>query len=339
MRPVERSTRIDNPSAVQRDEIAAIAARGELAIVQFSRPCYDMALLEALDALCLEFGEHIEMRFYGHPVDCGVVAMLAQVQRLSLDCLRTVKNFTALRTLARLTRLSIGIEELEAPDFLAWPNLHCLTHLTLAGAGRPRVDLDHLRHFRRLHTLSLHGHTKNIAALGEVVSLSDLTLNIAGATNIAFINALPRLARLGFMLGGRANLDELTACPIEELEIVRVKGFERLDRLDRFPRLRRLDVADQARLTQLSIDAQLSALSYLRITSSKAFTRLDGLHLLPNLETLWLYRTALDFDALFAQPLPARLQKVGFFTGRSRADAALRLRLEQMGYYDGLARH
>jgi protein phosphatase 1 regulatory subunit 7 len=336
MRATERCIRID-PATWDDEEIGVIVGRGDLVVVQFSQADYDAASLDALDARCRQFGERIEVRFYGHAFDCKMLARLPQVRRLSLDCLDTVGNFTALQELEHLEHLTVGIFEFEEPDFLAWPNLHDLTGLTLGSTRRADINLDHLRHFRQLRQLFVGGHTRNIAALGSVSSLSDLTLRIPGTTSIAFINTLPQLTRLAFILGGRSNLDELATCPIEELEIIRVKGFERLDRLTRFPRLQRIDIEDQLRLTRLSIDAELPDLARLRIVNCKAFAQLDGLHLLPHLGTLWLHSTALNFDELFGQQMPGRLQRVGFYTGRTRADAALRLRLEHMGYQVGLS--
>lgn len=337
MRQVQRSTRIENPTALDATDIRPLVARGERVIVQFSRPGYGGPLLASLDALCMEFGEELEVRFYGHTVDLGMLASLPHVQCLSLDCLDSVTNFAALQGLGQLARLHIGILELEEPNFLCWPNLHGLTHLTLNETRRAHFDLRPLENFRQLRRLFLSGRMKNMSAIGGLPVLSDVTLNIAHTASIAFVNELPALRALKFILGGRANLDELLASPLEELEIVWVKGFERLDRLERFPHLRRLSIDQQARLTRLVIDTEMPAMEELRIVDCKQFAQLNGLHGLTGLQTLWLYRTALDADTLLAQPLPGQLQTLGFYTGRTRADEALRLRLDRMGYGKGVS--
>jgi hypothetical protein len=336
---VQRQTRITNPAVLDPGEIRALVDRGDHVVVQFSQPGYDAALLSSLDALCRQCGDQVEVRFYGfggETFDCAVLASLPQVRSLTLDC-RSVVNLDVLQQLDHLLRLHVGIVDIEEPDLLSWPSLHGLTHLGLGETRRPHFDLRPLAQFRQLRRLFVVGHANNIDAIGSLSALTDLTLRIPHTVSVAFVNELAALRSLRFILGGRANLDELRESPIEELEIIRVKGFERLDRLERFPRLRRLVIEDQLRLTQLSIDHELPALEELRILGCKKFARLDSLGKLSGLKHLRLYGTAVDFDTLIAQPLPAPLDIVGFYTGRSRADEALRLRLQQMGYREGLS--
>ena len=336
---MQRQPLINNPAILDPAEIRTLVEHGERVVVQFSKPGFDAALLAELDALCRQYGDAIKVRFYGfhgQEFDCSVLSGLPNVRDLTLDSY-AVANFSALQRLENLQRLHVGIFELKAPDFLSWPNLQGLTHLGLGGTKRAHFDLRPLEQFQDLRRLFVDGHTKNIDATGSLPALADLTLKIAHTASIAFVNRLAALRSLTFILGGRVNLDELDDCPIEELEIIRVKGFEALDRLERFPRLRRLLIEDQLRLTQLSFDREMPALEELRILGCKKFARLDGLGQLSGLKHLRLYGTAVDFDALFGQPRPAPLEIVGFYTGRSRADEALRLRLQQMGYWDGLS--
>ena len=332
-------TRIDNPVALDPAEIRTLIEQGEEVIVQFSRPGFDAALLAELDTLCRQYGVAVGVRFYGShrpEFDCGVLASLPNVRNLTLDCY-SVANFNALQQLEHLQRLHVGIFELGVRDFLSWANLQGLTHLGLGETRRAHFDLRPLEQCQELRRLFVSGHTKNIEAIGSLPAMADLTLKIAHTASIAFINRLAALRSLTFILGGRANLDELDECPIEELEIIRVKGFERLDRIERFPQLRRLVIEDQLRLTRLAFDREMPQLEDLRILNCKKLASLDGLGKLSALKHLRIYGTALDFDTLIAQPLPAPLEIVGLYTGRSRADEALRLRLQQMGYWDGLS--
>jgi protein phosphatase 1 regulatory subunit 7 len=336
---MQRQTLINNPVTLDPAEIRTLVEHGEQVVVQFSQPGFDAVLLDELDALCRQYGDAIRVRFYGfhgQEFDCSVLSGLPNVRNLTLDSY-AVANFSALQRLENLQRLHVGIFELKAPNFLSWPNLHGLTHLGLGGTRRAHFDLRPLEQFRDLRRLFVDGHTKNIDAIGSLPALADLTLQIAHTASIAFVNRLAALRSLTFMLGGRVNLDELEDCPIEELEIIRVKGFEALDRIERFPRLRRLLIEDQLRLTQLSFDHEMPALEDLRVLNCKQFVRLDGLGKLGALKHLRIYGTALDFDTMIAQPLPAPLEIVGFYTGRSRADEVLRLRLQEMGYWDGLS--
>ena len=50
------------------------------------------------------------------------------------------------------------------------------------------------------------------------------------------------------------------------------------------------------------------------------------------LEELRIARTALDFDALLAEGLPPQLRSAALYSGKSRADASLRKRLDALGY-------
>ncbi|MCC2960348.1 hypothetical protein LK540_07880 [Massilia sp. IC2-278] len=330
---MQRITRIDSPDSIDRNAIHSLIEGGEHVVIQFAHASQaDGALLQELNAACREFGDALEVRFYSHPVDCRVLAHLPEVRSLSLDCLQTVSHFDSVQTLQHLARLRIGIYELDAPDFLAWPNLHRLTRLDLGETRRAGFDLQHLRHAMALQRLFLAGHTKNIATVGQLAHMAELTLRLPSKAGIAFVNELRRLRKLALIVGGRTNLDEIVDSPIRELEITMVKGLNALGPLSRFRKLERLSISDQLQITGLDISEEMPALERIRILNCKRFARLDGLALLPRLQALRIFGTALDFDTFMRQPRPPSLKALAFFSGRRKEDAVLRQRLEALGY-------
>src|SRR4051812_45060785 len=126
--------RINDPSAIDRDSIAAILDSGRSPTVQFSRPCYTPALLGQVNQLCIEFGDRLEVRFYGHYANdftAAALAPLRDVRWLSLFGLTSIADSDCLARLPPLTRFSFGVHEFDDPVFLEKLDLTRITHLTL----------------------------------------------------------------------------------------------------------------------------------------------------------------------------------------------------------------
>lgn len=114
-----------------------------------------------------------------------------------------------------LVRMNIGIFRLDVPDFLSWANLRSIADLSLPATRKNNIELKYLSSYRNLVKLFLGGHVRNLDTIGTLLQLTDLSLNLAAAASLTFLNGLPNLRSLRFILGGRANLDEIATHPLE----------------------------------------------------------------------------------------------------------------------------
>ncbi|MCC7703687.1 hypothetical protein IGS59_15670 [Janthinobacterium sp. GW460P] len=327
--------RIHNPPSIDAAALrAAIAADGKV-IVQFGEHFAPEPLLADLDALAAACGAALEIRFYGYhftPFDAAILRDLPHAANLSLDCHTSAVNLQTLGELPHLQRLQLGVYEMQEHDILALENLRTLEYLSLGETRKANIDLAPLRHWPQLAQLHTTGHVKNIDAITALPALTKLSLSqVKSKDDVDFINAMPALAQLRFILGGRASIAHVTAPLLEELEVVRVRGLEDLGDLGRFARLRRLSVEDQIKLAELRL-GENPALASLILRNCKTLERLAGITTLPTLNNLAVYLTQLDIDALLAGGLPAALKHLTLATGKRKRDEEIKAQLAALGY-------
>ena len=335
MRDTPQPQRIHNPASIDAAALrAAIDADGKV-IVQFGEHVDATPLLADLDALAAACGAALEIRFFGHhftPFDAAILRALPHAANLSLDCHTSAVNLQTLGELPHLRRLQLGVYEMQEHDILALANLRTLEYLSLGETRKASIDLAPLRHWPRLAQLHTTGHVKNIGAITALPALAKLSLSqVKSRDEVDFISAMPALAQLRFILGGRASIAHVTAPLLEELEVVRVRGLEDVGDLGRFPRLRRLSVEDQIKLAQLRL-GENPALAWLVLRNCKTLERLHGVASLPALRELAVYLTRLDVDALLADGLPPALRNLTLATGKRKRDAEIKAQLAALGY-------
>jgi len=249
-----------------------------------------------------------------------------------------VQNFGFLKRLQSLSRLNVGIFDATERDFLSWDNLRNLSYLCLVEIRTGSFDLQYLKNYQSLKTLFINGHTKNIEAVKYLSNLDKLSLSIPTKAKIGFINDLPNLRSLKFILGGRENLDEINNYSIEELEIVRVRGFSTFGNLSNFNRLRNLLIEDQIQLETITFNQELPYLTDVKILNCKSLNLIIGLRWLTNLQQLRVYKTNVNFDEFIRQELPEKLKILAFYTTKRKIDEKIAVRLNELGYSDGLNR-
>jgi hypothetical protein len=326
--------RINNPTDVEAKAIDAILARGACPTVQFSEPPYPPGLLKRVNDLCRQFGDALEVRFYDHyedGFDANVLIDLPDVSWLSVDCLLRIQNEATICQLKRLTKLSFGVYWFDDPSFLSRLPLEPLTKLLLSETARKNFDLRPLERCKSLYQFGVTGHRKNLECLGGLPLLTDLTLSSTPKQQkLGFLNKLKPLRSLTLLLGGRVDLQEFSHPLLEELEILRVRGFEWLGPLARFPRLRRLHIEDQIQLHSLAIDNP--NIEELIVGNCKTLESISGLDQLPKLRHLRIYRTKVDLNPLLDQAWPRSMDVLALYCGSERWNAAARAKLDQRGY-------
>lgn len=332
MRPFNR---IDNPKNIDKNFVESELKLGKEVVLQFVDKTYTDKILGDINELCSKFDESLCIRFYGHyssKFDCSVLLKIPNVKCLYIDCLHRADNLQMLKELSNLKSLSIGIYELQDTEILNFDNFKNLTELIVTETKTKAFNLDYLRYFKKLKSLRIGGHTKNIDAVGELSELEFLSLNSVKKVPVNFINKLKKLKTLNFILGGRDNLNEIEENEIENLEIVWVRGFNDLSCISKFPKLKTLKIEDEIQLPKVHFDNIFPDLTDIKILNCKTLETIIGIKNLPKLSSLIIYQTKVDFDNFMEQELPKELKYLGFHTTKSKIDKEIKAALESKGY-------
>ena len=305
-----------------------------MATIQFATPVYSRDLLASLDELCAEFGEQLEVRFYGHyseDFDASVLSALPHVQRLSVDCLTTITNEQEIGKLPVLKGLRFGVFRFDNAAFLGQIDLARLNWLCLVENDKRNFDLAPLATARALHTLFLHGHSKNVEVIADLPELSTLSLSGFPKRNgLGFLNRAPALRALTLILGGRSSIEDFRHADLEELNIIRVRGLESIGSLARFPHLERLRVEDQLQIR--SIDLAGATLREVALANCKNLAELGGLDGLYGLRSFRASQTSLPLDTLVDHAWPPAMEIVALYSGKQKWNDDARAKLDARGY-------
>jgi protein phosphatase 1 regulatory subunit 7 len=330
-----RETRITDPDSIRPDELRSRHEAGEEVIVQFSKPCYSVAMLGQLNELCRHFEDRFKVRFYGHykeGFDCASLQHLPSVRSLSIDSLQAVHNHEAIFLLKNLREFHVGIFLLDFPRFFEAENLRKLRTLFIGETKKKNFDLSLLSKYLQLDRLLIAGHTKNIEAVGSLKSLSWLSLNaVSSSAKLGFVNSLDGLRSLDLILGGRKNINEIEHPRLERLRVIRVLGFDAFDAA-KFPQLQELQIEDQIRLNALEFSSTNGELRRILLLNCKELISVSGLRILPRLYEIRIAMTGVDIDELLSAGLPQTLQIFAFYTRKSIVDRNIRKRLDELGY-------
>lgn len=325
------------PGAVKKAR--QVLSSGGEAVLQFGGLPYPPRLLRRINRLCRKFGKRLEVRFYGHygsQFDFGALEAIPEVANLGTDCLQRATNVEALKDLTQLRRFSFGVHDYDSANLLDLLDPSRIQELLLGENAKRNFDLSRLAQFDGLETLLVEGHTKGIESVAELPSLTRLRLrSTPKKQRLDFISTIPRLRFLQVILGGREDISEIVSSSLEELEILRVRGFAQFPDLANLPALRSLHIEDQLRLTEVTIPSgTTSRLSKLVINNCKKLSKVEGLGHLPGLDHLRFYVTALDLESLIEGGLPESLRVLAFYTARERENARARELLDSLGYAD-----
>jgi hypothetical protein len=334
MRYGQRFTDVTEFSDSTLAQIECDVAKGHVSVIQFSQPIYTPYILARIDDIAHQYGESIQVRFYGHykkVFDARILKSLTNVRHLAVDSLTQIENADVISELPELETLVFGIYEFNAPDFLNTLPLTRLKRLTLMENKKRNLDLRSLESAMNLQELFIEGHSKNIETLSQLKNLSQLVLRSCNAkVSLAFIKRMERLTTLQLILGGRVDLADLESQTLETLEIVQVKGLEKLDGLHKFSSLSALRIEDQPLLQ--SVDVTALSLRRLTITNCKNLSNVIGLNEQNKLEELFVARTALQVETMFEEPWPQSLRCLGLFGKNAKWNTTMTELSKQRGY-------
>ncbi len=327
--------RIGNPEVVTSDDIEKILVKGRRATVQFSDALYSTELLESLNDLCSVFGTQLEVRFfgfYGGSFDASVLAHLPEVRSLSVDCMRHIRNEDEITRLPQLEHLTLGVYELDEPEFLSTLPLERLTLLSISENRKRDFNLAPLGRCGDLKDLYIHGHTKQIATLANLPQVQALRLSgMPKRQELPFVSDMAGLKSLSLLLGGRQSINEVHHPSLEELSIVRVRSLETLGELARFPALRRLHVEDQIQLRSLSISGP--RLNDIKVLNCKNLNQISGLLEQVELTHFRAFRIQHELlEKLLESDWPASAEIVALYANSEKWNKVAREKLDSRGF-------
>ncbi|QRU99041.1 hypothetical protein HH203_18555, partial [Pseudomonas protegens] len=181
-----------------------------------------------------------------------------------------------------------------------------------------------------LHTLSLSVQSHHLDVLSQCPGIRHLDLHrMPAKTPLGMVAGMTGLHSLSVTFGSREQMPELRNPQVKELEIMRVRGLNRLD-LDGFPLLEVLKIEDQAQLSQLDLGGapQLRKMSLINL---KTLGELSGLKT-SNIADLRIIKAPqLDLLALIDSHLPASVQHLKLLSGKRAVDKQLDARQQQLG--------
>jgi hypothetical protein len=330
-----RIQRIDRPKSIDERQIARFLSNGANTVVlQFSGDSdYGPRLLEELNGACKLFGEKLNVRFYGHyssKFDCGWLRYLPDVRSLNLDCLTSVSNVHEIDRLEHLEEFGFGVFESELPDLLRFSSLLGIRRLILAESRKNNIDLAPLAQYERLQVLFLNSHTRNIETLGRLNGIKKLSLgSMPKKQPLNFVGAMSGLLSLTLILGGRESLHALAHSGVRHLEVLRVRGFTKID-LSLFPQLEKLCIEDQLQFECLELKPT-TMLRWLSIWNCKNFRELGGLSGVRHLEYLFVGKTSIDPEVVFSTA-PKSLKNLAVSGYSKRKADEMNARIESLGY-------
>ncbi len=328
--------RITDPVTVERDVVNAIVKSGRAPTIQFSKPGYTPELLRAVNRLCSEFEDGLEVRFFGHyhgQFDASVLTELQAARWVSVDCLTAISNEEHIGKLPLLNRLSFGVYKFDKPGFLATINVSNLRQLSLGETAKRNFDLTPLEGGRLLQTVFLEGHTRNVEVLSSLPRLQNLTLRaFPNRKDLKFLSDSVGLRSLTLVLGGRSSFGEFHHGSLEELILIRVRGLESIGSLARFPSLQTLHVEDQLQVQSINLAG--APLRRFFLLNCKGLAAIDGIDSLSDLVHVRVSRTKLDLEALANRDWPASMRLLALYSSSQKWNEATRAMLAQRGYQE-----
>ena len=251
-------------------------------VVQFSEPLSDSDYQKL--AAFLQQYPGVSLRAYGSFEfrDLEFLSYFGEVRKVQIDAWK-VESFDGLGYLS---------EQLE---FLG------------LGNTKKTLSLAVLKRFQHLKELYLEGHRKDIAVVGTLLHLEQLTLRSVRMPDIRFLEPLQKLWWLALKLGG---IRDLTALPrigrLKYLELWMIRALEDLSPIADVGTLQYLFLQDLRRVTHLPDMAGLRSLRRVHLQNLKGLTDLRALLSAPSLEELLVLESPQlkvdDFRGLVGHP-------------------------------------
>ena len=327
--------RFQNPTSIEALDVDPAIAAGETVVIQFSHNCYTEQLLESIDALCIRHSDQLSVRFYDHRqsgFDANVLSKLPNIQQLALECWSTNQSLEIITSLEHLTNLAIGAFELDDKEMLSKLPIQNLTSLSIGPTRKRNIDLSALAACRKLKSLGIAGHSKNIDSIASLSELSKLALgSIKKQVNFTFINELKSLLSLSIAFGSRDSIEELDNPYVTDIELLRVRGLSELGPMKRFTKLANLRIENQPKITQIDFTKLNQQLGQIVIVDCKGLSELLGFSQLRHVDNILIVSESIDLAKLIDNNFPSKVNNATLTSRNDKMNEQIRARLHSMG--------
>jgi len=246
--------------------------------------------LDRIQQSCARYGARYLVRFYDHvdsEFDASILDQLSEIRSLKIDVNCEITHPEAVGRLPNLERLGLAPRGKTPSDILELMDVARLTSFTLGETSTPPIDLSPLAKAKSLRTLRLLAQGKNIEAIGECISLLELSLHPPKNVSLDWVNRLQQIEVLKFSLGSLQSMEAVGPLPnLKDLSFNEVRLLETLGDLQRFPALRRLQTSYQPRLKKLYVGSGNVALEHITVDGIDC---IHGFTELPALKSLWSF--------------------------------------------------
>jgi internalin A len=243
----------------------------------------------------------INFRTYAHyfvkSVDLDFLRHYPFLRKFTAD-VHTLKDISGLRFAPHLRELGIHgyrLDDLSGLEFVPQK----LERFSFGQTKTKKHSLAFLQRFRRLQSLFIEGHTKDIDAIGALSELQDLTLRSITLPDLRCLRPLKQLLSLDIKLGGTKDLGLLPQIGrLRYLELWLIKGLCDLAPVANISTLQFLFLQALRNVKRIPSLAKLEKLRRLHLQQMKGLVDLRPIAAAPALEDLIVYEMRhLEADA------------------------------------------
>jgi hypothetical protein len=279
------------------------------------------------------------VQFSSLPPESELEQLGAFIERHPEVAIRAYGGYDGSITDVEFLRHFRGARHVAIDALLRLQSLEGLRHLSddleslVLGQTKRRFSMGPLRRFRRLRTLYIEGHRKDIEVVSELADLQDLTFRSLTLPNLQILVPLRRLRALDIKLGGTTDLTPLSEMKqIEYLELWMIRGFSDLSEVSGLTRLRYLFLQALKQVSSLPDLSSCARLERIDLLTMKGLTDLRPLRGAPRLRDLELVdMPQLRWEHLEPLVDHPTLQALRLGTGSKKRNAEFGARL---GYPD-----
>ena len=322
-------TRAEVAEPISSRDVSALAADGEVRVVQASSPLTRRSW-ERLNAELFPRRPELQLRvygFYSSGCDLSFASAMSNVRHFAADCLQHATNVESLAALPALESLSIGIFDLESFGVLEHVGAG-LTRLSLGATRSRKPSLAPLRRFVGLRELYLEGQQKEIEVLAQLDALEDLTLRSIYTPDLRHLAGLGRLRSLDVKLGGIRDFSALRELgALAYLELWQIRGLGDISVVSDLASLQNLFLQSLPRVASLPRLERCGRLRRIVLQNLRGLRDLSALEWAPALEEFVLLQGEASAPEELAPVLRnPNVARVGAFFGsdaRNRSFAAM----------------
>lgn len=213
------------------EELNNIVNDKEIKYIQVSDRISDSSWMN-ISEIILENRKDIEIRlihFLSDECDLSILKYITNVEKFSIEHIRSVQNLDYIKYLSKLKSFSIGIFNLDSLDCLALLPSD-IQQISISQTKLLSIDLSVLSRFTNLKKLFVENHNKNIEVISELNELTELILRSVKLKNLEFLSNLTNLKILDIKLGSIKDISALAKLTsLKYLELWQVRGIESLE--------------------------------------------------------------------------------------------------------------